>query len=160
MTQYRKYPGSAYQVSFSSTAVSSGMSLFPFKSGANTRVIIEEIFVNALSSNTGTALFQLYRGSTSAISTAALASLVTLDGWTGAASAGSAAQTPTTAFSSTSATLVDQRGLEDGFHYRYRGETDFILAPSQRIDLVVSGLSSTSWAGVMKIREIGKNPIS
>ncbi len=159
MTEYRKYPGSAYTVSFSSTSISSGVSLFPFQAGANTRVVIEEIYIGIRSSDPGNAVIQLYRGSTTPVSTTAVATLVNLDGWANASTAGSACGTPTTgAISTTSASLLDTRTLEDGYHYEYRDEIDILLVPSQRFDVVIS--SAGSFAGTLKIREVGKNPKS
>ena len=161
MTEYRKYPGSCYSITFNSTSISSGASLFPFQAGANTRVAVEEIFVGAVSSNPSAAIITLYRGSTTPVSTAVLATLVNMDGWQNSSTAGSICGTPSTSSpSTTSAVIVDIRNLEDGFHYHWTDNLDLLLVPSQRLDVVITGISAVSFVGTMRIREVGKNPIS
>jgi hypothetical protein len=157
---YSKY-GSAYTVAFASTSISTagGVNLFPFQAGENTRVIIEEIHVGAVSSNVENLGVAIYRGSTTPLSTATLVTLVNLGGWTGAGTAGSQVTSPSSVIPSTvSAVLLDARTFQDGLSYEFK-DCDVILAPSQRLDVVMTTPASNTFYGTMKVREIGKNPV-
>lgn len=156
-----KHPGSAYVVTFATTAMSTvAQNVFPFQAGANTRVVLEEINLGIASTLAASVGVSIYRGSTTPLSTAAYGTLVNLDGWSGASTAGSRVNPPSSALPSTaSAVLIDARNFEDGFHYTFKGRGDVILAPSQRVDVVIQALPVTSVFATFKIREIGKNPV-
>lgn len=154
--------GSSYTIAFATTAMSTTnpTNAFPFVAGSDTRVKIESInigFVGATASNFGVKIF---RGSTTALSSAAAVTPRPLGGWSGHASASSYATAPTTTLASTtSAALIDAHSSEDGFSYEFEG-CGLVLIPNQRLDVVMTVPGAATVYGTMVFREIGKNPVS
>jgi hypothetical protein len=155
--------GNVYTISFATTSMSTSgpWDVFPFQAGSLTRVSVEEISIGIVSNSANNLAVQIYRGSTTPLSTGVSSiTPVNLAGWTGAGAAGSSGTAPSSSLpSTTSASLLDARTFEDGFHYEYRGRGDMILAPSQRLDVVMTTPGSGTVYGTLKFREIGKNPV-
>lgn len=154
--------GSVYTIAFTTTSISTAgdVNLFPFQAGSETRVSVDEIYIGALSSNVENLGVAIYRGSTTPLSTGSLVTPVNMGGWDTAGSAGSQVTSPTSSLpSTTSADLLDARTFQDSL-YKFCGHGELILVPDQRLDVVMSTPASPTFYGVMRIRELGKNPIS
>lgn len=153
-------PGTAYTVAFETTSLTTAdANIFPFQAGDATRVLIESIHVGIKTTDAENVGILLYRGSTTPLSTASYVTPVAIKGHSGAGSAGSLCDSPSSgSFSTASAALVDARTMEGGFSYEY-DDWGLELVPEQRLDVILRARSIATVYGTLRFREIGKNPV-
>jgi hypothetical protein len=154
--------GSAYVIALATTSLSTSTptNIFPFVAGSATRVLIDKIEIGIVSSLATAFGVKVLRGSTTPLSTSAVVTPTPIGGWSGHATAGSYATAPTTTLASTtSAALLDAGVPEYGYSYEFEG-CGVELAPNQRLDVVITAPIVPTVYASMRIREIGKNPLS
>ncbi len=159
-------PGRLYAASFEASAVSTvgPFDLFGLTPSSSSRVVIHEIDLSYLSTNTQASEqimgISVYRGSTAA-STSAAITPVNYKGHATAPAAVSSVTGPSSEIVSTSSAVLLHTGTldADGFQYNPWPENRPMLDVSQRLHVRVTVPSSAiSVVGTMIFEEIGKLP--